>query len=1453
MRILITVLLLCISAVVFAQVNTSFRGTLNIYQASGTSPNYEIRGIFNDTQGQYTSDSVDVGDKIFILEAENCIELEITSLISTTGGIIRCNVIDVDTLLVNPPLANAAIMEATGNFGFPTFVDGISNDLLSCIQTYFTHLVDNAITGSGDGDGIYGRNDTIPAGRISNADNFQILDENGSTNNYHFKFQPDNELVSMRADSVELELSNKGGIFYDYNVIKEGLQYAQNGYVTQDRSLTDKEYVDNLVAGLGSGDALLKDTVYQASHGFVLPTHGFIPVYNNAGTWTLAQADDTLSLHTNYIVEILHTDTIVLQVLGRLDVTGHGLTVGSSYFLTDAGGVSTTGGTHNDYMCDVMDANTLMLVYTRPIYAGTLDTVAYLRDTTLFDGDVSGTYDNLQLGTGVVGATELASTAVTPSSYGDATNIPAITVDVDGRITAASIVATDKQQIDSLSLSGTTLNASLSNDGVAAKTVDLSPILTGYVSGTSAATTYIPRWTSLSPPVLSGDSRYRFNDAYPALEIIGSYTSNPTQLLLSSGGSNPRIQTSSNNNGLIFAVGGNGTYTFQNTTGTTRFEIVGGSSRSYFNTSLGIGFSTTPSNMLDVEGSVAIGAGYSGSNAAPTNGLIVQGNTAIGLTTASARLHVRGIGSTSVTYPLFIDNSSSTGLFGVTDAGGVHAYIRTGTATTLAGWDTNSKSTDITKGAGLTLTAGTLDVNRDSFPTFSTLPASQNLYTIDGSINTTRAVDIQTGGSLNFDMTYGGIFMDKTNHNTYLYSRDPSNILRYGEIQLYTTTGSTSYLNITGSDGDSTGYVMTPNDLDNGPSFYRVNLNTTVEDRILNWNPTTSEWRFYEKYYLPNDMPADSQMIVWLSDGTSFFADIPSGTGGSGEVNTASNLGAGAGVYEQKVSLDLQLNSLVSESTTALTIAEDDPNNTIDFTINTGAVTNGAGTLTTGDQVYDFVTGQGYLTAEVDGSTTNEAWTIDGDDADTEVISNQTVKFQGAGITATDYNTTTDVLLITSTEVDGSVSNEGSLTVGAGGGNTSTIVSNTSGSTDVTISGGTGITVTEAGSTITVANSGDTNAADDITGTVATGQVPYATGANVVAGTNNLAWNNTNTGLSIISETLTGGRGLNIQQHSTDIGGAAAAFVKSRGTFASQTAVASGDIIGAFPFKGYSGTQYLSDNALFGASATGTITTSSVPTSLFFISGATSNYSPDLLIHSGGNIGIGSSGTGNITSTINTPPRTATVYGEMRVTDLTTDAPTQVVGADADGDFGALALSGMSVTGGTLTASSSTIFTGTADATVANTITETTLIPTGVGTVTLPANYLIAGKTIKIDAWGIWTEDAVPSTLELRAELGGTLLCTTGAQTMVTSEGGEWHMEVIFTCRSTGVSGTIYSQGEVDFMSAFTTSVKHWMRRSATNAIDTTVSNAIDLTATHGAADADNSITTTNITVTVLN
>ncbi len=61
---------------------------------------------------------------------------------------------------------------------------------------------------------------------------------------------------------------------------------------------------------------------------------------------------------------------------------------------------------------------------------------------------------------------------------------------------------------------------------------------------------------------------------------------------------------------------------------------------------------------------------------------------------------------------------------------------------------------------------------------------------------------------------------------------------------------------------------------------------------------------------------------------------------------------------------------------------------------------------------------------EVDGSTTNEAWTIDGDAGDTEVIDTETVLFDGTGIVTTTYTAASNTLVINATEVDGSITNE---------------------------------------------------------------------------------------------------------------------------------------------------------------------------------------------------------------------------------------------------------------------------------------------------------------------------------------------------------------------------------------------------------------------------------------------
>ena len=98
---------------------------------------------------------------------------------------------------------------------------------------------------------------------------------------------------------------------------------------------------------------------------------------------------------------------------------------------------------------------------------------------------------------------------------------------------------------------------------------------------------------------------------------------------------------------------------------------------------------------------------------------------------------------------------------------------------------------------------------------------------------------------------------------------------------------------------------------------------------------------------------------------------------------------------------------------------------------------------------------------EVDGDATNEAWTIDADDADLEVITTQIVKFQGSGIVTTDYVPSTNTLVIAATEADGSTSNEGVLGVGAGGSNDADLTSSTSLANPVNFAGGGIVNVTE--------------------------------------------------------------------------------------------------------------------------------------------------------------------------------------------------------------------------------------------------------------------------------------------------------------------------------------------------------------------------------------------------------
>lgn len=69
------------------------------------------------------------------------------------------------------------------------------------------------------------------------------------------------------------------------------------------------------------------------------------------------------------------------------------------------------------------------------------------------------------------------------------------------------------------------------------------------------------------------------------------------------------------------------------------------------------------------------------------------------------------------------------------------------------------------------------------------------------------------------------------------------------------------------------------------------------------------------------------------------------------------------------------------------------------------------------------------------------------------------------------------------------------------------------------------------------------------------------------------------------------------------------------------------------------------------------------------------------------------------------------------------------------------------------------LFVQTASATIANSTTETTISSTGVGRLTLPANFFIIGRTIRITGRGFHSSTANPN-ITLKIKFGSTVMLT---------------------------------------------------------------------------------------------
>jgi hypothetical protein len=171
------------------------------------------------------------------------------------------------------------------------------------------------------------------------------------------------------------------------------------------------------------------------------------------------------------------------------------------------------------------------------------------------------------------------------------------------------------------------------------------------------------------------------------------------------------------------------------------------------------------------------------------------------------------------------------------------------------------------------------------------------------------------------------------------------------------------------------------------------------------------------------------------------------------------------------------------------------------------------------------------------------------------------------------------------------------------------------------------------------------------------------------------------------------------------------------------------------------------------------------------------------------------------------------------------------------------------------------LFTQTADATFSNSSSETSVLGTGVGSKTVKANTLVAGKTIRVRAWGYVSWKQAGGTITVKLKLGSTAVCSTAAFTptaLANLSNKYWKVDAEITCRSTGDSthGSVQCQTAFESQLVSTGGSQRFDPMQNTGGavlVDTTVDNAVDLTVTFATADANNGATGTNCSIEEVN
>lgn len=145
--------------------------------------------------------------------------------------------------------------------------------------------------------------------------------------------------------------------------------------------------------------------------------------------------------------------------------------------------------------------------------------------------------------------------------------------------------------------------------------------------------------------------------------------------------------------------------------------------------------------------------------------------------------------------------------------------------------------------------------------------------------------------------------------------------------------------------------------------------------------------------------------------------------------------------------------------------------------------------------------------------------------------------------------------------------------------------------------------------------------------------------------------------------------------------------------------------------------------------------------------------------------------------------------------------------------------------------------------TVTNTTTETSIIGSGVGSLTVAANTFQVGDSYHGKIGGIISNQNNDD-ITIRIKKDGDVLATTGLITLETTSTQGWECELDFTIASLGATGSIVTNGNFSY-NRNTGSLEGFVFQDV-QTIDTTVANTLNITVEWGQAKTQDEIYSSN-------